>query len=310
MNNNNLNNKYVQRNATKKYNKNKQKITIILLFVFLIVLINSIFIWKYFSKKQDNIELSDKNNQEDVDLYDLEPSKPISEVETVIPDDTNNINDDSENDNTQNKQYDYSSPVPESERVELNYFKDAVFIGDSRTEGFILSNGLFSKTTSYTSKGLMVDTIFTDKVINQNGVKVTIMEALKNTSFSKVYIMLGINETGWIYNSLFINKYSEIIDEIKRINPNSVIYVQSILPVSKVLSNQHSYVKNPKIDEYNSLIKQMAKDKEVYYLNVREAIANQDNVLPEDAATDGIHLNKEYCEKWLEYLKKHIVEER
>ena len=72
-----------------------------------------------------------------------------------------------------------------------DYFKDAVFIGDSRTEGFILNNGLTAKITSFTHKGLTVDTIFTDKVINMNGKKLTIMEALKETNFSKVYIMLS-----------------------------------------------------------------------------------------------------------------------
>ena len=27
--------------------------------------------------------------------------------------------------------------------------------------------------------------------------------------------------------------------------------------------------------------------------------------LPEEASTDGVHLNKEYCLKWLDYLKSH-----
>lgn len=189
--------------------------------------------------------------------------------------------------------------------ADSDYFKDAVFIGDSRTEGFILNNGLTAKITSFTYKGLTVNTIFSDKVININGEKLTIIDALKETDFSKVYIMLGINEIGWVYSDIFIDKYSEIIDEIKNINPESIIYIQSIIPVTEKVSNEHPYIRNSKIEEYNVLLKKLAEEKNVYYLNVQDALINENNVLPDDAATDGIHLNKKYCVKWLEYLKEH-----
>lgn len=58
-----------------------------------------------------------------------------------------------------------NTPQSFEEKVNLEYFSDAVFIGNSRTEGFILNNGLASKTTAYMAKGLQVNTIFTDKVI-------------------------------------------------------------------------------------------------------------------------------------------------
>ena len=101
----------------------------------------------------------------------------------------------------------------------------------------------------------------------------------------------------------------EIIDEIKKINPDAIIYVESILPVSEKVSMNHSYIKKAKIDEYNVLIKEMVKEKGVYYLDISSAVANEAGYLPEDAATDGIHLNKKYCDKWLQYLKTHYIVE-
>lgn len=188
-----------------------------------------------------------------------------------------------------------------------DYFQDAIFVGDSRTEGFMLNNGIMATIKSYTHKGLTVDTIFTSKVINKNGKKITIMDALKESDFSKVYLMLGINETGWPYNDMFISHYAKVIDEIKKINPNCIIYIQSIIPVSEKVSNSHEYVKNSKIKEFNSLIKKMADEKQVYYLNVSEALVNDFGFLPEEAAVDGIHLNREYCIKWFEYIKNHVI---
>ena len=202
--------------------------------------------------------------------------------------------------------YDYSAPVPESPKTDSTWFDDAVFIGDSRTEGLILNTGL-NNAIEYTHKGLMVDTVFTKPVIDMDGAKVTVMDALKTTQFRKVYIMLGINETGWPYNDVFIHKYGEVIDAVKEINPDAQIYVQQILPVSRTVSAEHSYIKNEKIAEYNALLQEMAEEKQVYFVAAAEAVADGDGALPEDAAVDGIHLKKEYCVKWLEDLESHTV---
>lgn len=204
--------------------------------------------------------------------------------------------------------YDYKNPVPLSICVDEGYFDDAVFIGDSRTEGMILYTGL-SNAMAYTNKGLTVESVFTKPVINLGGEKLSVMDSLRKTDFKKVYIMLGINETGWPYNEIFIEKYGEIIDEIKAMNPEAVIYVQEILPVTNSLSQSHSYVKNEKINEFNALIREMAAEKQIYYIDVKNAVVDEFGNLPEEAAIDGIHLQKTYCEKWLDYLKTHVVSE-
>jgi hypothetical protein len=204
--------------------------------------------------------------------------------------------------------YNYSLQVPRNEAVDETYFNDAIFIGNSRTEGFILYSGL-ANATSYTSRGLMVNTVFTDRVINMNGKKISVMAAVQaNPDFSKVYIMLGTNELGWVYSNLFIKKYGEIIDALQAINPEALIYVQSILPVTKSKSAKDKIYNNPKINQFNALLSKMAEEKKIYYLNVAEAVADSKGNLPEGSAYDGVHLKKAYCIKWLEYLKCHTVE--
>ncbi len=219
----------------------------------------------------------------------------------------NLANDFSASDDGSTSLYDFSKPVPVSDTVEDTYFEDAVFIGDSRTEGLILNTGL-SNTTSYVYKGLMVNTVFTKPVIKKDGEKISVMDALKTTDFSKVYIMFGINETGWAYSRVFQKKYGDIIDAIQDINPRALIYIQGIMPVSDKVSSEHQYITNAKISEYNRLLQELAKEKKVYYIDTENAVISADGSLPEDAAYDGIHLVKEYCEKWLDYLKTHTVE--
>ena len=186
-----------------------------------------------------------------------------------------------------------------------NDFSDAVFVGDSRTEGFVLQTGI--QTTAYVHKGLTVASAYTAKVIHQDDEERSVMEALARTRYNRVYLMFGINETGWISNDIFISDYKQIIDDIKAQNPSAKIFIQSVLPVSKAVSDSGGYVRNDKIAEYNKRLEQLAADEGATFVNVQEAVST-DGVLPDDAATDGIHLNKKYCEKWLTYLEEHTLD--
>lgn len=199
--------------------------------------------------------------------------------------------------------------VPESAPVDDAYFRDAVFIGDSRTEGLSLYSGIYD-TTYYTAKGLMVDTAFTKKVIpgeTAQEEKMTVVEALAKHSFRKVYIMLGVNELGWAYASVFQTRYAKLVDEIKRLQPDAIIYIQSIMPVTAEKSSSHAYITNDRIHTYNDLIQEMCREKGVYYLNVAEAVMDSSGELPADGSTDGVHLKPSYCKKWLAYLKNHAL---
>lgn len=202
--------------------------------------------------------------------------------------------------------YDYSSPVPQSAPVDDSYFSDAVFMGDSRTEGFALFSGLDTMTT-YASRGLNVSTVFTDATIDLNGTMVTAIDALRNTSFSKLYIMFGLNEASWPYSEVFIDEYGDIIDEARAINSNAIIYIQSILPVTKSCSDSSESFNKTKIDSLNAMLQQLAAEKQVYYIDCEKALADSEGYLPEEASTDGIHFGVPECEAWLEYLKTHTV---
>ena len=93
---------------------------------------------------------------------------------------------------------DYSQPVPEGEAADPEtWFTDAVFIGDSRTEGFRMFSGV--KGASFlTSTGITVFEVMEGKkVIRSGSEKVSILTALGWNTYGKVYISLGINELGY-----------------------------------------------------------------------------------------------------------------
>ena len=50
---------------------------------------------------------------------------------------------------------------------------------------------------------------------------------------------------------------------------------------------------------------ELCREKGVTYLHVADAVGLDNGALPAGSATDGVHLNREYCYKWLDYLKTH-----
>lgn len=207
-----------------------------------------------------------------------------------------------ENNDTEEGKSEETTP---KKSTNVKFDETVAFIGDSRTQGFIMYNGL-KDVQDYSYVGLMVDTAISKKFVKTSkGEKITLLEDMKGKNIKRVYIMLGVNELGWSYPQVFKSKYKELIKEIRKIKPDAQIYVQSIIPVTKSRDKSDKYFNNTRIEQYNKLIKEVALEENVEYLDVQSALTNSEGYLPEETSPDGIHIGKSYCEKWLEYLKNN-----
>ena len=217
----------------------------------------------------------------------------------------NEINEDKTDKNTIKEDDSNDTDSTTSNNKKVSFDSSVAFIGDSRTQGFIMYNGLKS-VQDYSYIGLMVDTAVTKKFVKtSNGQKITLLEDMANRNIKSVYIMLGVNELGWVYPQVFKKKYEDLIDEIRKVKPNCKIYVQSIIPMTKTKSDNDKIFNNSNVAKFNKLVQEVAKEKNVTYLDVKSALVDGNGNLPEEASTDGIHVDKEYCEKWLSYLKNN-----
>lgn len=249
--------------------KKKKKIKI---FIFIIILLG---LTQAFASNQN------KNNRDIINNNTAPPNNIINENNKIVENIINIDNSFNKNiiniDNNETiKNNDISNeiaeqiperPIKVSNNKEIrNFGSNVAFIGDSRTQAFLMYAGL-KDVVDYTNVGLMVDTAISKKFItNKHDEKITILEDLKTKNIDTIYIMLGINELGWVYNSIFIEKYEELIDSIKEIKPNCEIIIQSIIPVTKTKSDNDDIYNNQKINEYNVLIKEMAEKKELNIL--------------------------------------------
>lgn len=251
--------------------------------------------------------LEKNNTQENNNGQD---SSAIVSDEPQNDDSQNNTNDEPEQNEPQQdepKQEEPQNEIPNNSPNNSNtqFNSSVAFIGDSRTQGFIMYNGL-KDVQDYSYIGLMVDTAVTKKFVKtSNGEKITLLQDMANKNIETVYIMLGVNELGWSYPQVFKTKYGELIDEIRKIKPNCKIYVQSIIPMTKSKSETDRIFNNTNVNTFNNLIQELAKEKNVTYLDVKSALVDANGYLPEEASSDGVHVDKEYCKKWFEYLKNN-----
>ena len=196
--------------------------------------------------------------------------------------------------------------VPASDPVEDTYFEDAVFLGDSRTEGFYLYSGLKSGDYYY-SVGATVESVFSKKVWQTDKGKVPLLDAMAEAPAGKVYVMLGVNELGWPRTETYYHQYAKLIDRVREDHPGAEVVLESLLPVSAKQEAKKTYVNNGRIQEYNAIIKTLAEEKRCWYLDVAEAVTGEDGCLRADLTFDGVHLNTAGCKVWLDYLRTHSV---
>lgn len=213
--------------------------------------------------------------------------------------------------------FDFSRPAPETAAVEDEWFSDAVFLGDSRSDGLRLYSGIRG-ADFLAYKALMVFQTTGSggikvKAIPQNGTgeKKTVLEWLDEKQYNKVYIMFGINELGYGDDQTFADAFGLLIDEVRARQPDAVVYIQSLIPVepeSAHKTNPSEWLNNDRVAVYNALLRQVCEEKCAVYVDVQSAMVGEDGALPKEGTTDGIHFTKSWYQKWYGYLKTHTVD--
>lgn len=201
--------------------------------------------------------------------------------------------------------YVYGGAIPESAAVSDDYFSDAAFIGNSIMEGFMLYSGLTTAHV-YAKKSINVNNILTKEVISSSSGSITIMNALASGEYSKVYILLGINEIS-LDPDVFCSLYSSVIDKVREIQPGADVYIQSLTPVTREQSENGSNFNKTRVCDYNEHLARLAVQTGAHYVDIYSAIADEEGYLPSDGSFDGIHPYREYYEMWRDYLKTHTV---
>ena len=201
-------------------------------------------------------------------------------------------------------------PIPFPETYEFttsdkSYFDDALFIGDSRTVG-LKKYGTLDNADYFAAAGLNLYTLGRTKVENSEGEKIKLEDMLTHNSYGKVYIMLGINELGYDFDTT-IQKYGELIDYIFSLQPDAILYVCANMHVNKLRSDLDEIHNNPAIDRMNEQIAMFADQEKIFYIDINPTFDDEEGNLAQEYISDDTHLMGIYYETWCEWYMQNTI---
>ena len=190
-----------------------------------------------------------------------------------------------------------------------SYFNDAAFIGDSRTLGISDYAGL-DGADFYCDSGMTVLKLLDDSGITyqKDGTRVKLPEVLRQKTYGKIYIMLGMNDLGYGTTQDYLERYGGVVRQIREWQPDAVIYVMANLHVSREKNSPETEFNNININDKNAAAALLANGKDIFYLDANPLFTDEEGYLKEELTFDGVHLYAQHYDAWRQFLLEHAVE--
>ena len=199
--------------------------------------------------------------------------------------------------------------VPAFGQVDLSWFSDAAFLGDSLTAGLAfystnVGGGLICGYEGTSPNEIVHRTTLTDEV---RGEEIP-LEVLGEKQPAKLYVLLGTNAlVGTGNDDGFMSYYSQMLDALRETLPNATIFVQSILSVRPEALESAPGLAPDRLAGINDKIKQLCAEKGCLFINLTAGLCGEDGYLREDLAnTDGIHMVPDGYSQWIGFLAEHV----
>lgn len=193
------------------------------------------------------------------------------------------------------------APVPEPDsrftQVDASYFDDAVFIGDSHTDGFMdyagLPNAHYLCHTGLTVWSAAEDAAFPGGQ--------TLARALSGKHYGKIYMMLGINELGTGSAESWAAQYKVLLEQVRSLQPDAIVFLQAIFHTTQEKSDSTFYT-NSTINARNAELQKLADGVNVFFIDCNPIFDDAGGALRADYSGDGVHVKAAYYPLWRDYL--------
>lgn len=181
-----------------------------------------------------------------------------------------------------------TTAAPEEPINPTEYYKNTLFIGDSRTAGLYIY-GRIEGASYFARTSMNVGNCFNSSKSETGTGSLSLEAYLKKNRFGKIYILLGINEIGYSYDWI-VTRYEKLISRLQELQPGAVIVIQSNMHVTKAYEEKYPARGKDRVNELNSLLAGLANGKDVFYLGFETLFDDEEGYLREDYARDGLHM--------------------
>lgn len=200
--------------------------------------------------------------------------------------------------------------VPENGRLSDDYFRDALFIGDSVTQGF----GVYPQYQDWMRvcayKGIGPQNVLQNMVGQRpDGSQIEMWDDIKTQqNVANIYILFGANALLAQSDEAFLKYYGDLLDRLNEQFPGVPVYVQSLTPTTQAYGQKRPALARDHLISINEAVAQLAVSKGMYYVDLWEVLADEEGYLRADLSGDGLHLyDGSKYRPWLDYLATHTV---
>ena len=202
--------------------------------------------------------------------------------------------------------------LPAFGRVDTSWFADAAFLGDSLTAGFCVNEYNIDVGGALVCgyEGISPNTVVNRATVSSpdRGEEVP-LDVLAAAQPAKLYILIGTNALVQPGNDdSFLAYYGKMLDDLRTALPNTVFYVQSVLPATQEkVADSLPGLAPDRLAVINAAIQQLCTERGCYYLDLSAEFADDAGYLStEFAQPDGVHLTVSGYSRWVSYLCTHV----
>ena len=172
------------------------------------------------------------------------------------------------------------------------YFKDTLFIGDSRVEGLKLYSNA-PDAHYFCSTGMDEFKLFKDPLY-VDGVGYIYLEfLLASNKYKRIFLQLGINSLGYGFQN-HLNHYKEVVNKIRTFCPDADLYLISNMHVATYKNEESKYINNKAINRFEVEVRKLVDDEHIFYIDINEFLDDETGGLNTEYTNDGIHLVPKY----------------
>ncbi|MCR5671448.1 MAG: acylhydrolase, partial [Butyrivibrio sp.] len=125
--------------------------------------------------------------------------------------------------------------------------------------------------------------------------------------YSKIYIMLGLNEIGTGNEGYFAQAYVDVLHKIEDLQPDAIIYIQGIMHVTEAKSSNDKNFNNDRINLRNKVLSELADNRRVFYIDMNGEVDDGRGNLDSDLSFDDVHLKASAYERWHQFLLHNAI---
>ena len=208
-------------------------------------------------------------------------------------------------------------------QAESGLYEDAVFVGDSVTQGlraYLKTLGGdapagFSGARFLTAQSYMLYVASRKNLLEGHanlffgGEACTLQKAVKKLQPGWLFVLLGLNDYAGEDVDKHIGYARRLIMLVREVSPDTRIVFQSLTPVTRAFCRKKDY--RTLWQDYNTSLAKMCEEENVIYLDIGQDMTDEEGYLKEEFAQDGLcHLNDEGNRAWVEALRRFAEEER